>query len=882
MTAIAYAPTAPRPRPATHPKQTMLDHALAYARRGLSVIPLVPRGKKPHSSILPQMCHWPRRSGDDGSGKGTWLNAQYRPATEDEIRQWWTESTDANIGIVTGAVSGVVVLDRDSVDGFDALATLGGLPDVPTATTANGEHYYFAHPGSYTPNWQKRYPGLDLRGDGGYVVAPPSLHPSGAVYTWVHKAPLPPCPEWATTADATPHTPPTEKTAQPVPASATADMRANAQRWLDRECSRLAECPDGIKHPELLKSAKLLGGLVPIGALDEHEIADALLRVIAGRAKNIGTARRTIRDGIAYGEREPIDPALLAPPKPQPIYNDHRQACCPTHQRPLSKARNGNGWCCRAKDASGPRGYCTFWWAGDGYSDPLAVPDEAEAQRRRQQDAQRKRKEYDMDKAARAARINAQLGEIAERAIRDKRLRSIHLDILEVQLRVARGRGWHRISIPRMAAESKHHADTVRRVQADLESWGYFTRDEQLGHTTRVTFVMEKDPSSLEKDQYGYIDTVPSEVRDTSINIYTDSSDMAYSRFSGVVDQPGSQNDDADLASLLATAPACEGDDDPAGWEWDKANEAQQPAPVAVQPAPTPPTESTAQPQTAQAPTPRPRRVVKQLGPLVAEALDANPGAPLRVILHYVRANGYPDADEGDVAEARTQIKTGRQHAKRRNEYRAKLAKMTTRAEFNRHARGLAAALNEAYQLGYQQQPARYERGPDGRRYVVQPAKLPLWLLLERSAILAREEARRDAKQAEVAARVDETERLDLWAALDAARPAGPAVGIGRAAIVRQEEQYEADCDVAERPAFDGRGTGSTATVCIRAESGIATAARSHRGSDPRSADAATMGEYGHDEQEAAIADIDPASAGADQRANLFAAIRRLQEAQAA
>jgi len=119
---------------------------------------------------------------------------------------WWDSTPLANIGIACGKRSGIVVLDIDrDHDGFFSLADLilehGQLPQTPTVKTGNGgEHVYFKHPGIEIRNSAgKLGPGLDIRGDGGYVVAPPSVHPNGNVYEWTVKpseVPLAEMPKW--------------------------------------------------------------------------------------------------------------------------------------------------------------------------------------------------------------------------------------------------------------------------------------------------------------------------------------------------------------------------------------------------------------------------------------------------------------------------------------------------------------------------------------------------------------------------------------------------------------------------------------------------------------------------------------------------------------
>ena len=108
----------------------------------------------------------------------------------DKINEWWTKYPDANIGIVAGQVSGIVVIDIDTKhNGFASLEKLeaehGKLPETITVTTGSGgRHYYFKYPNRTLKNTVNILPGIDFRGDGGYVVAPPSMHTSGNPYKW--------------------------------------------------------------------------------------------------------------------------------------------------------------------------------------------------------------------------------------------------------------------------------------------------------------------------------------------------------------------------------------------------------------------------------------------------------------------------------------------------------------------------------------------------------------------------------------------------------------------------------------------------------------------------------------------------------------------------
>jgi hypothetical protein len=112
-----------------------------------------------------------------------------------QIRDWWRQWTGANIGVATGAASGIVVLDVDPRHGGDeslrgAMDEHGELPETVEARTGGGgRHFVFAHPGSRVSNshgakgWLGRS-GLDVKGDGGYIVVAPSLHASGNRYAW--------------------------------------------------------------------------------------------------------------------------------------------------------------------------------------------------------------------------------------------------------------------------------------------------------------------------------------------------------------------------------------------------------------------------------------------------------------------------------------------------------------------------------------------------------------------------------------------------------------------------------------------------------------------------------------------------------------------------
>ena len=145
----------------------MIGTALALAARGMHVFPCRPRAKMPAT--------------DHG-----FLDATTEP---DTIRQWWRSEPQYNIAIATGTVSKVFAVDVDGLDAEFELRKLetehGELPPTVEVITARGRHLYFRTPETPVRNSTGRIaPGIDVRGDGGYVLAPPSVHPSGRAYAW--------------------------------------------------------------------------------------------------------------------------------------------------------------------------------------------------------------------------------------------------------------------------------------------------------------------------------------------------------------------------------------------------------------------------------------------------------------------------------------------------------------------------------------------------------------------------------------------------------------------------------------------------------------------------------------------------------------------------
>jgi hypothetical protein len=147
------------------------EAAIRLSAKGLRVFPCWPRKKEPA------------------------IRDNLRLAAVDvaSIRRFWGEQGSYNIGVKTGRDSGIWVTDEDGEEGLATMSRLeaehGKLPKtVEVVTGGGGRHLYWRWPsnGVEIRNWQVRddLPGLDVRGEGGYVLAPPSIHPSGRAYAW--------------------------------------------------------------------------------------------------------------------------------------------------------------------------------------------------------------------------------------------------------------------------------------------------------------------------------------------------------------------------------------------------------------------------------------------------------------------------------------------------------------------------------------------------------------------------------------------------------------------------------------------------------------------------------------------------------------------------
>lgn len=142
----------------------LFDQAIKYFYLGLNLVPLIEKGK---TSIIP------------------WKRYQIENVTLNEIDRWWSQWPWANIGIITGTINKLLVLDVDGEEGRQSLkiASHEAPINTPTARSSRGKHYYFRENRAFS-SYIGFLPGMDIRCEGALIVAPPSIHASGKTYTW--------------------------------------------------------------------------------------------------------------------------------------------------------------------------------------------------------------------------------------------------------------------------------------------------------------------------------------------------------------------------------------------------------------------------------------------------------------------------------------------------------------------------------------------------------------------------------------------------------------------------------------------------------------------------------------------------------------------------
>jgi hypothetical protein len=276
----------------------LIGSALQYASRGWTVFPACVDAKKSYKCAA--------------LSNGTNWGATSDPA---EIRKDFSRWPNCRIGIPTGAGNDIVVAETDTlaghgVDGSIALRELeakyGALPPTLQAISPTGSvHSYFGHPGGIKIKTTASVigHGVDIRADGGMVIAPPSVNLDGRAYRWLNQLPIAAMPAWLI--ELTKEKPRTisERAVAAItpPCSASNAYASAALRY---EIDNILQAQPGHRNATLNKAGFALGQLVVVGLLDEAEVARLLFEAAAPWGDH-NKDRNVIRYAMQAGMRHP-------------------------------------------------------------------------------------------------------------------------------------------------------------------------------------------------------------------------------------------------------------------------------------------------------------------------------------------------------------------------------------------------------------------------------------------------------------------------------------------------------------------------------------------------------------------------------------------------
>jgi hypothetical protein len=257
----------------------------------------------------------------------SWDEFQSRRPTPDEVQKWWGDGHQHGVAIVCGKVSGIVVLDIDDPEKFGvALKAIGeALPDTPIVRTRKGWHMYFRYPANRIVRRHDRLDdwGAELRGDGCYVVAPPSVV-DGHGYHWAKRngrlmalgeVPIAECPDGLLDAFGVPfadeqNRPASVQLSQPIPkrqSIALSEATAQLPDWAHPLIDLLTPYwNEGQRHD---LSLSLAGVLAKVGV--SWSVAEQILLHIASRAndRELKDRLRALQDTY---ERVQMEESVLA------------------------------------------------------------------------------------------------------------------------------------------------------------------------------------------------------------------------------------------------------------------------------------------------------------------------------------------------------------------------------------------------------------------------------------------------------------------------------------------------------------------------------------------------------------------------------------------
>lgn len=222
---------------------------------------------------------------------------------ENQINEWWSRK-DYNLGLPTG--KNLVVLDADCEEALASVRALG-TKDPPTVRTGRGWQWYFEVPEFEVRNSAgKISTGIDVRGVGGYVVAPPSIHPNGKSYEWdVFPFRLLPFPDWLRVFTR----PKTFTRDQEKKVTTFGEATAYGRKALQKQCSRVFCSPSGTRNSTLAAAAFGIGQLVASGNLSQVVSEEELIAAAMGAGLDRKSSMDTVKRCLAAGMKNPFFPA---------------------------------------------------------------------------------------------------------------------------------------------------------------------------------------------------------------------------------------------------------------------------------------------------------------------------------------------------------------------------------------------------------------------------------------------------------------------------------------------------------------------------------------------------------------------------------------------
>jgi bifunctional DNA primase/polymerase-like protein len=268
---------------------TLCESALLYAKRGWPITPIRPRDKRPLTA----------RGCSDAT------------TNEDQIASWWKRWPEANVAVRCGALptgAGIVVLDADGPAGQAELPAFELPPTLAQRTGGGGLQMFFRLPegelGLQSVGLLAER--IDTRGEGGYVLLPPSIHPSGRQYEWLEMVEMAEAPTCLLRSSVKDDAPEVVKIAMVPLRWQPMGGTPYGRSVLTRLVQEIAKAGEGRRNDCLNRAAYLAGGYVAGGELDLTLCVESLLGAAQAAGLGCREASKTITSGISKGVARPI------------------------------------------------------------------------------------------------------------------------------------------------------------------------------------------------------------------------------------------------------------------------------------------------------------------------------------------------------------------------------------------------------------------------------------------------------------------------------------------------------------------------------------------------------------------------------------------------